>query len=413
MAGGQRVLRPFLLVGGLSQGETMRVALHDIKHDYAGTVVLTGVTAEIHAAAKIGLIGANGTGKTTLIRIITGEIEQTSGTVVRQGGTTIGFVPQEFEFDDELTVGGYLIADRLSDREQLQELETKMGELGSSDPEALERVLAEYQTVRDRYDEAEGDLAEEQAERIISELGLTTGLDQQIATLSGGERNILSLGYAVLGRPDLLILDEPGNHLDFGGLAWLESFLEDYPGAVLTVSHNRYLLDRVATEIWELQHGRVATYTGNYSDYRFTRLRQALSDQATYVVQQRTLARLEALVKTFEQRARDTADPAWGKRLRARRSQLEKAKSEAMDQPEIDDRRIDVRFGNGQSRADIAVDVIDYERGFPSKPLFAGASLAVGAGERIGIVGPNGSGKTTFLNDLMLKLHDNVPMRTQ
>jgi ATP-binding cassette subfamily F protein 3 len=375
----------------------MRIQINNVAHDFAGTVVLSGITASIVNGQHIGIVGANGCGKTTLVRIICGELEPTSGHVTTDGSARVGYVPQSMETGDANTVGEYLLAGVFALRERLRELEHAMAD----DSGNLDAVLRSYETTRDEYDSAHGDTAEERAERLLSELGLAAGLDQRLSTLSGGEQNVLALARAVIEQPDLLVLDEPGNHLDFAGLAWLEEYLRRYTGAVCIVSHNRYLLDRVAETIWEIDRGRLTEYTGNYSDYRFSRLTQALSDQATYAVQQRKLARLEELVRVFEERARVTGDAKWGKRLRSRRTMLEKSRKRAIDQPTVGDAKIEIAFGKTGVKSDLAVQISGYEKAFGDRVLFSGADLVVGVGERIGIVGPNGSGKTTLLEELV------------
>ena len=379
----------------------MRVTLNNIHHDYGGTVVLAGINEQINPDERIGIVGANGCGKTTLIRILTSQLDPTTGTVVADGDTRVGYVPQHLEADESTLLVDYLLADVHAARERLRDLEHRMGTVDPDDESGLSRVLAAYQAERETYDESAGDQAEERAERLLKEMGLAVTLDQPIGSLSGGERNVITLSRAVIDRPNLLVLDEPGNHLDFAGLEWLESYLAGYPGAVCVVSHNRYLLDRVATRIWELSAGGVSSFTGGYSDYRFARLSQALSDQASYNAQQKTLSRLEELVRTFEQRARTTGDPKWGKKLRARRTQLEKARERAMAQPELGEGKIELSFADSRVKSDIAIDVTGYSKAFGANTLFVDAKATVHVGERVGIVGPNGSGKTTFLEALI------------
>jgi ATP-binding cassette subfamily F protein 3 len=378
----------------------MNITLHDVSHDYTGTTVLEHVAGGIGPSDRIGLVGANGSGKTTLLRIIAGEIEPVGGTCTRTPDTRTGYVPQHLASGEEETVGDLLLARVRTLRARLRELELAMADAGS-DSARLSPILADYELARDTYESLDGDVAEERALGLLGEMGLSCDLPQLVSTLSGGERNVLGLARALVERPNLLILDEPGNHLDFAGLAWLESYLVRFPGAVLLVSHNRYLLDRVVTGIWELFDHHVTAYSGNYSEFRFQRLTQALSDQATYVVQQRKLTRLEALVKTFEQRARTTGDPAWGNRLRARRSQLEKARELALAQPVVGGRSIEVQFADGDVRSDIAIEVKDLDLSVAGRELFRSANLLVHVGERVGIVGPNGCGKTTFLTNLI------------
>jgi len=373
-------------------------SLQNVSKQYGMQTVLSDVTFQISSGQKLGLIGANGGGKTTLLRILLGQEESSGGNVVLPRGVRVGYVPQYVRFDEDETVWQYISADHRRAGTALREQEERLAVAGDGE---MDRALRAYQRARDEYDHVGGDRFEHQARAMLDALGLTGRDDQRIAHLSGGERNVLSLARALLAEPDLLILDEPGNHLDFAGLAWLEEFLVAQACAVLIVSHNRYLLDRVVGGILHLEAGRVRYYDGGYSSFRATRLRELLAQQADYAANQKRLSRLEALVKKFEQIARSTADPAWGARLRARRSQLAREKRQAVDRPILGPAAIRADFSTDASRANVALQVRNYSKAFGELALFEDAEMDIACGQRVALVGANGSGKTTLLRDIV------------
>jgi ATP-binding cassette subfamily F protein 3 len=374
------------------------VAFLQVCRHYGTQDVLTDISCQIPEGRKIGLIGANGAGKTTFIRLLTGDEEPSSGSIVTTPGTRIGLVPQHVEAEPGLVVESYLLQAYAAAARGLREQEDR---LAAAPPEAGAAALHAYQKARDAFDATGGDDAPRRAASVLAGLGLEGVLRRDIGSLSGGERNVLSLAKALAARPTLLVLDEPGNHLDFAGLAWLERFLQEFDGAILIVSHNRYLLDRVADRIFEIERTRLTVYEGNYSAYRMSRLRTLVTQQADFTANQKRLAELEALVARFAQFARATGDPAWGRRLHARKTQLAKAREQAVEQPHLDLRRISIAVDVEQTRADIALQVNAYAKGFADKILFEEASLQIACGERVALVGPNGCGKSTFLRDVV------------
>ena len=379
----------------------MRIAsLHNITTHYGAQPVLTGASFEINSGQKLGLIGPNGSGKTTILKVLTRREPVTGGSVYLDPGVRVGYVPQHFEHETEAGVMDWLLRDY---RPVADALHAQEETLARSSAAGMDSALRSYQRARDAYDRIDGDSWPRRAQALLDAFGLGGKERQRVTSLSGGEKNILSLAQALLSEPDLLLLDEPANHLDYLGVAWLEDFLSKFGGTVLIVSHNRYLLDRVVGGILELEGGRIQEYSGGYSDYRGEKLRRLISQQRDYVVNQKRLAQLEALVKRFEQIARSNSDPAWGKRLRARRSQLEREKRQAVEKPVLGRRAVNADFTTEATRSDIALQVRGYSKAFGDRQLFDGADLHIASGERVALVGPNGAGKTTLLRDIVEK----------
>ena len=377
----------------------MRIAsLQNVTTHYGAQPVLTVASFEINSGQKLGLVGANGSGKTTILKVLTGREPVTGGSVYLDPGVKVGYVPQHFDHETDSTVVDWLLGEYRPIADALHAQEEVLARSSAAD---MDSSIRAYQRARDAYDSIDGDSWPRRAQALLDAFGLGGKERQQVASLSGGEKNILSLAQALLSEPDLLLLDEPANHLDYLGVAWLEDFLAKFGGTVLIVSHNRYLLDRVVGGILELEGGRVHAYSGGYSDYRGEKLRRLIAQQRDYVVNQKRLAQLEALVKRFEQIARSKADPAWGKRLRARRSQLEREKRQAVEKPVLSTRAINADFATEVTRSDIALQVRGYSKAFDERQLFDGADLHIASGERVALVGPNGAGKTTLLRDII------------
>lgn len=374
------------------------VNIQDVSKDYGHRSVLAGVSFRINSGRKLGLIGANGSGKTSILRLITGDERAKGGVITKMRGLRIGYVPQQVEYGDTETVLNAVLSEHTRAERALREQEER---LAKAPVEEIRGAEEAYEAAREAYERVGGDQLPRRAAGMLDSLGLVGRGDQLVGALSGGEKNILSLTQALLAEPDVFLLDEPDNHLDFAGLSWLEGFLAGFKGALLIVSHNRYLLDRVVDGILHLENGRVREYAGSYSTYRATMLREKLAQRADYVADQKRLAQLEALVKRFEAIARRTGDAKWGRRLRARRTQLTREQSQAVEKPtaEASGIRVDVR--TKASHADIALQIRGYSKSFGDLRLFEDASLDISGGERVALIGPNGSGKTSLLRDVM------------
>jgi len=376
----------------------MLVNLQNVSKKFGSQVVLDGTSLQIHAGQKLGLVGPNGVGKTTILRVLIGQVEPDAGNVAVTRSTRIGYVPQNPDYDDNRRVLDCLLDAYTTLTTELRAAEQRMAE---AEPDKLDAAMRAYQHVRDRYDHIQGDHYTARAEAMLDALGLSGRADQKVGTLSGGEKNVLALTEALLAEPDLLLLDEPANHLDYMGIAWLEDFLANrFKGAVLVVSHNRYLLDHVVEGILHLQDGKLNHYPGNYSQYRAGRLRDLIAQQQDYVANQKRLSQLEKLVRRLADKA-GRADPGLGKQLRARRKQLDREKANAVDRPELGPSSIAPDFRTDATHANIALQVRKYSKAFGDLVLFDGISMDVAGGERVALVGPNGCGKTTLLRDIV------------
>ncbi|HAP43113.1 MAG: hypothetical protein A2087_11745 [Spirochaetes bacterium GWD1_61_31] len=383
---------------------------NNLSRDFGGDPILVSVNLGLEPGRKYGLIGRNGCGKTTLVRILAGLDDDFRGGLLREPGLKLALVEQKmpaFGYDEDCVA--YLTRDI---RQLVDQLDEAAGRMGEADPAAAQRAMDDYGRLRERYDRLEGDQAADSALRLLKRLGLGERAANPALTLSGGEKNLLALARALLSRPDILILDEPGNHLDAGGLAWLEEFLAGLPCCVLMVSHDRRLLDRVADTILELERGVVTEWKGNYSQYRLERLRGAAAQGRSWQADAKRVERLEALVRRFAEIARARPDPAWGKRLRARRSQLARVKAEATERPDIGNLNAAVAFDGQKSRADLAVEIKGYAKAYGQAVILESGGFTILNGERVALVGPNGCGKTSFLRDLVANGHwDNPVLR--
>jgi len=374
------------------------IILSNLKKILGSKEIFSGVSFRINPGEKYGLIGPNGCGKTTLLNIIFGQDRDFAGDIQGASGITIGYLRQNTCCPESFTVQEAILRDYKNIINKLRAAEGLLADPGTKD---MDEVLSLYQKARDTYDREGVDEILSRMEGLLDALGLPGKLEQRVATLSGGEKNLLALACALIKNPDFLILDEPDNHLDFAGLSWFEEFLKNYKNTVIIVSHKRYLLDRVCSIILEIEKHRVYTFKGNYSHYRMQKLKKQVSLQADYAAVSRRLVRLQKLVKRFEEIARRTADPAWGKRLRARKTQLRREKEQAVENPLTHSERIRVNLNTESSKAAVALRLNGYSRSIRETQLFKDVQLEIGCGEKVGLIGANGCGKTTLLKDII------------
>ena len=363
---------------------------------YGVDIIFSNINVEINERARIGIVGPNGGGKTSLLEILTGGLDPSAGSVKLARGMRVGYVPQA----PEMTVSGSLKDEIMTAFDRLKWLEDAM-ETGARDLDQTnadddDQVGERYAALLDEYESLGGYSYENTMDRMVEGLGLTQrALQTPAAHASGGERARVALAQALLGEPNLLILDEPTNHLDMKGLAWLERFLTYYPSAVVVVSHDRYFLDRTVNQVWDLDHGGIEHYVGNYSKFRTLKAERALTRQREYAKQQEFIAKEEDFIRRYHagQRARE----AKGRQTRLNRL-------ERIDQVE-NDRAITLSSRTFQ-RSDQTVLrthglTVGYPDNDPPIELFSVPDMKLERGSRVALVGPNGTGKTTLLATLL------------
>lgn len=375
----------------------MLLDLQHVQKQFGGHAVLTDANLFINDHERIGLVGRNGSGKTTLIRLIVGSDAADAGTIYRKQRLHIGYLAQipahpgrtgrdvlYTAFEEVMRLG-----------EKMTALEQEMATGGD-----LERLLESYGAIQTHFENAGGYVIESKVNAMIEGLRLTPFVDQSFDTLSGGERTKIGLALALLQEPELLILDEPTNHLDLEAMAWLESYLREYPSTLLVVSHDRVFLDAVATRIVECEDGELTSYNGNYSDFTSQKEKRLLDQFHAYTEQQKKIKKMKETIRQLRQWANEGNPP--NEKFYRRAKSMEKAleRIERIKKPQLEAIQPDIEFtANGRTGRDV-FEVQQATVAF-DRPLFHDVTFYTGHGERVAIVGPNGSGKSTLLKLLL------------
>jgi ABC transport system ATP-binding/permease protein len=361
------------------------VTLDNVKKQYSERVLLDGVDLLINAGDRIGLIGVNGSGKTTLLRIIAGLEPVDSGQMTVWGGVRIQYLPQEPWLEDSFTVLEQLFAGDAAPIRLLRDYEWVSRQLQQQPTD--QALQAQFSALTAEMDRTGGWAAEAQVKAILTRLGITD-FAAPLTALSGGERKRVALAQALIDPADLLILDEPTNHIDADTIAWLETYLMNAPGALLMVTHDRYFLDRVANRIVDLDRRRLVNYPGNYQRY----------------LEQR--AAREANLATAEQKRQGILrrELEWLRRGAMARTTKQKARKQRIEELQ------QIRYDLGEERLLMALasrrlgkqvlTVRGVSKRYDDLQLFEGVDFELAPGDRVGMIGPNGAGKSTFLDIL-------------
>jgi ATP-binding cassette subfamily F protein 3 len=387
--------------------------VRDITKRFGDVLVLSRISFNLNRGERAGLIGPNGCGKTTLLRILTGQIPPDSGSVqVAPASVRVGYLPQALEFPADSTVGDVLQAAQ-GEREAAERRLARLAEaVASAQGDALAAALDEYDRALAAFEAQGGDRLRADADAVLAGLGMSD-VDQErpVTALSGGQKTRLGLARLLLSEPDLLLLDEPTNHLDITALAWLEAYVAGYRGAVLLVSHDRAFLDRTATTILALDDvtHTLKEYPGNYSDYALAMDRDLENQWATYREQQARVQRLEASIHKLDGTARRIEKETIAFHYRriakdlARHATVQKRRLERMlESEEMVEKpgqtwKMKLDLADAPRSGQDVLVVSDLRMGFGQRVLFEDVNLHLRYGERAALVGANGTGKTTLL----------------
>ena len=371
------------------------LALQDVKKSFGTHEVLRSVSFTLQEQDRMGLVGVNGSGKSTLMKIIAGQETADEGSVNLQKGLRIGYLAQQGELTGEETVQRVLesVFDPLvKTEEEMRSLEMEMAEHGG-DAETLRRLGGRYDALTREYERQDGYSWRSRVTGVLKGLKLWEMREMETARLSGGERTRLCLGRMLLSGPELLLLDEPTNHLDLKSIAWLEDYLNSYKGAVLVISHDRYFLDHVCGRMAELILGTVETYTGNYTQYTEKRAEVYETRMKAWELQQKEIARQEAVIAMYRRFNREKSI----RLARSREKRLEKI--ERLEKPQ-EEGTVQFRFDARRRTGEDVLQAEGLEKRFGERILFRDVKMHIRAGDRIALIGDNGTGKTTLLRCL-------------
>ena len=373
----------------------MLFRLSDVKKTYGGTEILRGVSFQVNPGEKVGLVGRNGAGKTTVFRLITGKESTDSGDVFKANGLKLGLLDQHVDFSTGETVH----TAALSAFKEIHDIEAEMRALEKTmETDHSDPILERYAELQIAFEHADGFSYAARAEAILLGLGFTREMwSLNTATLSGGQKNRLGMARLLLSSADVLLLDEPTNHLDVNAVEWLENFLTEYDGSYVVISHDRYFLDRTTNRIIEIENGRAVTYTGNYSAF--------LEERALRREQQlREYENQQAFINKTQEFIRRNLEGQKTKQAKSRRNMLQRM--ERLDAVVSEKHGGNFGLKKVERAGNNVLTVEELSIGYEEKRLASGIDLSLHRGEALGIIGANGTGKTTFLRTVLGEIRE-------
>lgn len=366
-----------------------------VKEFEVGKRILDGFSLQVESGERVGLLGKNGAGKTTVFRILTGQVREDEGTVSIAPGRRLGLISQIPVYP-----AGYTVLDVLDTAfQRLHDMERELGELAQQMGESQDSALmARYDKLTAAFEAGGGYDTDTRLNKVCNGLSISPDMRaQQFADLSGGEKTRINLARLILEDTDILLLDEPTNHLDLNATEWLESYLEHFKGTVVAISHDRWFLDKVVKRVVEIVDGKAELYSGSYTFYAEEKERRYQERLKQYEKEQAKIAQLEEAAENLRMWAFKGMDKTY-KRAKSMEKRIERIRT--TDKP-TKEKKLTARFGEKAFYGDEAMVVTDLSKSFGNRTLFSGVNLEVAGGERIALLGDNGTGKSTFLKILM------------
>lgn len=393
------------------------LSLVNVKKYMEATLVLKNINFQVYSGEKVGIVGVNGSGKTTVLKLIAGILPMDycvgypgatspgydEGFINKPSGATCAYLEQIPQYENGIKVIDVLkmaFSEVYEIEEKMHKLEDEMKVLKG---EELERSLKQYSRLVQSYEVKGGYNTEEKLAKICTGLKFTQNfLDKEFNLLSGGEKTTVILGKLLMDNPDILLLDEPTNHLDMDSIEWLERYLNNYDGIVIIVSHDRYFLDNVVSKIIEIEDMESKTYKGNYSSYVKQKEEKLLEQMHNYKEQQKEIKSMESTIKDLRDWAIRADNSKFFKRAASMEKRLERMKSnEDAQKPKIENKTMKLNFKNSERSGEETIKAKGLCKSYIDKVIFNEADLLINFKERVALVGPNGSGKTTFLKMLL------------
>lgn len=393
------------------------LSLVNVKKYMEATLVLKNINFQVYSGEKVGIVGVNGSGKTTVLKLIAGILPMDycvgypgatspgydEGFINKPSGATCAYLEQIPQYENGIKVIDVLkmaFSEVYEIEEKMHKLEDEMKVLKG---EELERSLKQYSRLVQSYEVKGGYNTEEKLAKICTGLKFTQNfLDKEFNLLSGGEKTTVILGKLLMDNPDILLLDEPTNHLDMDSIEWLERYLNNYDGIVIIVSHDRYFLDNVVSKIIEIEDMESKTYKGNYSSYVKQKEEKLLEQMHKYKEQQKEIKSMESTIKDLRDWAIRADNSKFFKRAASMEKRLERMKSnEDAQKPKIENKTMKLNFKNSERSGEETIKAKGLCKSYIDKVIFNEADLLINFKERVALVGPNGSGKTTFLKMLL------------